>query len=115
MTHPDLSARSAIDRALLHDRDALEEVLLLRYEWLQEVAEKTIPSSLREKVSVEDVLEESFVRIFRGFLDFAPHGGEAGLFQWLKQVVQSAARDALRKVSSARAEAVPAIAPSGND
>lgn len=102
MTHPDLSARSAIDRALLHDRDALEEVLLLRYEWLQEVAAKTIPSSLREKVSVEDVLEDSFVRVFRGFSDFSAIGGEAGLFLWLKQVVQNAARDALRKVPSQR-------------
>ncbi len=107
MMHPEMSARSAIDRALLNDRDALEELLLLRYEWLQDVASKTIPASLRDRVSVEDVLDESFVRTFQGFSGFSPASGEAGLFQWLKLIVQSTARDALRNVSQAQIAIVP--------
>jgi DNA-directed RNA polymerase specialized sigma24 family protein len=100
MTHLARSARTAIDKALLHDRDALEVVLLLRYEWLEDVARQTIPAALREKVSVNEVLDETFVRALRNFSTFSPETGEASLFQWLKSVVQGAARDALRRGSA---------------
>ncbi len=106
MTLPDMSTRSAIDRALLNDRDALEEVLFLRYEWLQEVASKTIPTSFRTKVAIDDVLEESFVRAFREFSAFSPLNGEAGLFQWLKLIVQNSAGEALRRASQAQVSPV---------
>lgn len=95
MTQPEKSASGAIQKALQQDRTALEELLLLRYDWLRDIAHKTIPISLREKVCVEDVLQESFVRILRGFASFSPRG-EASLFRWLKTVVQNTAKDALR-------------------
>lgn len=93
--HPNGSPTSAIQRALQRDRAALEELLLLRYDWLRDIANKTVPISLREKVGVEDVLQESFVRILRGFANFTP-AGEASLFQWMKTIVQNTAKDALR-------------------
>ncbi len=96
MTPPEKSNTSTISRALNHDRSALEELLLLRYDWLRDIANKTIPLSLREKVCVDDVLQESFVRILRGFTNFSPSGGEASLFQWMKTIVQNTAKDALR-------------------
>ena len=96
MTQPEKSNASTIQRALNRDRSALEELLLLRYDWLRDIANKTIPVSLREKVAVEDVLQESFVRILRGFASFSPTGGEASLFQWMKTIVQNTAKDALR-------------------
>jgi RNA polymerase sigma factor (sigma-70 family) len=96
MTHPEKSTNSALQKALQHDRAALEELLLLRYDWLRDVAYKTIPVSLREKICVEDVLQESFVRILRGFANFSPQGGEASLFHWLKTIIQNTAKDALR-------------------
>ena len=95
MMHPEKSPTSTIQRALLLDRSALEELLLLRYDWLRDIANKTVPVSLREKVCVEDVLQESFVRILRGFAKFTP-AGEASLFQWMKTIVQNTAKDALR-------------------
>lgn len=70
--------------------------MLLRYDWLRDIINKTIPISLREKVSVEDVLQESFVRILRGFANFSPASGEAGLFQWMKTIAQNTAKDAMR-------------------
>ncbi len=102
MTTPDKSARSTIDRALAHDRDALEELLLLRYDWLRDVALRSIPASIREIISVDEVLQESFVHVLRGYASFSPQGGEAGLFFWLKTIVQNTAKDALRKQARSR-------------
>ncbi len=96
MTHPEKSSSSTIQRALQRDRAALEELMLLRYDWLRDIANKTIPMSLREKICVDDVLQESFVRMLRGFPQFTATGGEASLFQWMKTIVQNTAKDALR-------------------
>lgn len=98
----DNALRSTIDRVLRHDRDALEELLLMRYEWLREVAERSIPANVRSRVSVDEVLQESFVRFLRGFPMFTPSAGEAGLFGWLKTIVQNVAKDALRKLAASR-------------
>ncbi len=106
MTTSDNPARATIDRALNHDRDALEELLLLRYDWLRDVAAKAIPVALRERVSVDEVLQESFVRVLRGFPAFTPQGGEPSLFFWLKTIVQNAAKDALRKQGRSREAAM---------
>ncbi len=106
MTTPDNSAREIIDRVLNHDRDALEELLLLRYDWLKDVATRSVPASVRALVCVDEVLQESFVHVLRGYASFSPKGGEAGLFFWLKTIVQNTARDALRQLSRSRESAM---------
>ncbi len=106
MTTPDKLARATIDRALAHDRDALEELLLLRYDWLRDVAQRAVPASIREIVPVDEVLQESFVHVLRGYESFSPQGGEAGLFFWLKTIVQNTAKDALRKHARSREAAM---------
>ncbi len=100
------SDRSTIDRALAHDRDALEELLLLRYDWLRDIAYRAIPVAFRERVAADEVLQDAFVRVLRGFASFEAHGGEASLFFWLKTIVQNAAKDALRKCSRQREAAM---------
>lgn len=102
MTHPEKSSNSTIQRALQRDRAALEELMLLRYDWLRDIANKTIPLSLREKICVDDVLQESFVRMLRGFPQFTATGGEASLFQWMKTIVQNTSKDALRSTMRSR-------------
>lgn len=106
MTISHNSIRSTIDRALTHDRDALEELLLLRYDWLREVAQRAIPSTRRDVITADEVLQESFVHVLRGYDSFAPQGGEASLFFWLKTIVQNVARDALRKMARSREAAM---------
>ncbi len=102
MTHPEKSSSSTIQRALQRDRAALEELMLLRYDWLRDIASKTIPLSLREKICVDDVLQESFVRMLRGFPQFTAISGEASLFQWMKTIVQNTSKDALRSTMRSR-------------
>ncbi|MGE0755650.1 MAG: RNA polymerase sigma factor [Pirellulaceae bacterium] len=101
-----------VERALRGDRDALEQLLLLRYEWLASVAYQALPAALRgERQVTDDVLQDSFVRILRGFAQFRPQGGEPALFQWLKTIVQNTARDAARKQRRLPALQTDASAP----
>lgn len=106
MTSPDELSRATIERALDNDRDALEELLLLRYDWLRDVAFKAIPPAFRDVVSVDEVLQDSFVRVLRSFSTFSATNGEASLFHWLKTVVLNTAREALRKHSKSREAAM---------
>lgn len=55
ITTSDNALRSTMDRVLRHDRDALEELLLLRYDWFCEVAERSLPANLRGRVCVDEV------------------------------------------------------------
>lgn len=114
MTAPDNLARSTIDRALAHDRNALEELLLLKYDWLRDVALRAIPASIREIISVDEVLQDSFVHVLRGYASFSPHGGEAGLFYWLKTIVLNTAKDTLRKHARSRETAMTDHVSSNN-
>ncbi len=106
MTDSKQSVRTTIERALTNDRDALEELLLLRYDWLRDVALRAVPAGLRERVSVDEVLQESLVHVLRNFDGFESRGGEASLFFWLKTIVQNTAKDALRKFARSRETAM---------
>ncbi|MCC7334693.1 MAG: sigma-70 family RNA polymerase sigma factor [Pirellulaceae bacterium] len=106
MTPPDNLLRSTIERALGKDRDALEELLLLRYDWLRDVAYRAIPASIRERISVDEVIQDTFVHVLRGFDEFTPQGGEPSLFYWLKTITQNTAKDAMRKQSRSREAAM---------
>lgn len=96
------SDRATIERALAHDRDALEELLLLRYNWLRDIANRSIPAAYRERISADEVLQDSFVRVLRSYSEFDARGGEASLFYWLKTIVKNVAKDALRKATRSR-------------
>ena len=93
------SEKILIDRVLNADRQALDDLLLLRYDWLIAVVVQMIPKNLKEEVEPGDVLQEAFVRILRGFSGFSPSSGEPGLFSWLKTICENTARDMLRKSS----------------
>lgn len=114
MTHPDAPDKATIDRALNQDRDALEELLLLRYDWLRDVASKAIPAAFQSRIPTEDILQESFVKILRGYAQFTPQG-EASLFYWLKTIVQNTAKDMLRKTSRSKEAYVSDQSKNRND
>lgn len=102
MTTPNKLPQSTIERALNKDRGALEELLLLRYDWLRDLAWRAVPPSFRDQISADEVLQDTFVRVLRGFNDFTPQGGEASLFFWIKTIAQNTAKDAVRKQSRSR-------------
>ena len=106
MTLPDRLVSATVARVLSHDRDALEELLLLRYDWLRDVAHRALPPSVRAVVCVEEVLQEAFVHVLRGYDGFTAQDGEASLYLWLKTIVQNAARDALRQRARRRESAM---------
>lgn len=98
MQHPIRTEQDAIQRALTGDREALEQLLLARYDWLASVAHKSLPAGLRSGTALtEEILQESFVRILRGYSNFTVQSGEPGLFLWLKTIVHNTARDFVRK------------------
>lgn len=99
--HDSSDQEDVIKRVLQSDRDALEQVLLLRYDWLRSVANKAIPTQFTHKIPSEDVLQEAFVKILRSFEAFHPET-EGALFAWLRVVVQNTATDMVRKTGGQR-------------
>jgi RNA polymerase sigma-70 factor (ECF subfamily) len=97
--------RGIIERTLLQDRRALEDLLLLRYDWLRIVAANAIPQGFANRVLPEDVVHEAFVKILRNFGKFRPET-EAGLFAWMRVVVQNTAIDMVRKAGATK-ESIP--------
>ncbi len=113
MKTPDDMPPSTIERALGKDRSALEELLLLRYDWLRDVASLAVPSTFRDRISVDEVIQDIFIRVLRGYEEFTPQGGEASLFFWLKTIAQNTAKDAVRKLARSREAAMTDHTPPG--
>ncbi len=99
-----------IERSIPQDRKALEELLLLRYDWLRSVAAKAVPDGFTHRILPEDVVQEALVKILRNFEKFRPDT-ESGLFAWMRVVVQHTAIDMVRK-AGIRKEGI--IAPQGD-
>ena len=95
---PEVQEAAIIQRALLQDRKALEDLLLLRYDWLRSVAAKTVSQGYANQILPEDVVQEAFVKILRNFAKFQPET-EAGLFAWMRAAVHSTGNDMVRKVA----------------
>lgn len=103
MDHPRAGEQQTIERALAGDRNALEEILLRRYDWLRSIVHQAMPGGVRGAAEeVDDVLQDAFVRILRSFATFNAIGGEASLFQWIKTIVLNVARDSVRQQRRSR-------------
>jgi RNA polymerase sigma-70 factor (subfamily 1) len=91
----DPQTRQLLACAAVGDRGALERLLLDDYDRLTTFVAPKIPSSLQALITVEDVLQETFVHVFRDFGQ-TRLGDERAFFGWLCAVAEHRLSDLVR-------------------
>lgn len=76
-------------------RNELEERLLVHEEELRAHIAAKIPERFRNDIFVNDILQETWVTVFRAISDFVP-AGPHGFIRWLKTVANRRILDAVR-------------------
>lgn len=86
-----------ITAAVAGDRAALERLLLAHYPRLENRLRRRLPADLAAVFDVDDVLQDSFVEVFRGVEKFQA-SGDGSFEAWLNTVVEHRLHDALRRL-----------------
>lgn len=89
-------AAGLLVRAVGGDRSALEQLLIPYQGRLLSRLERKIPSALRNIVAPEDLLQETFVEVFRQIQGFQPKG-LAAFVRWLIMVTDGRLISAIRR------------------
>ena len=84
--------------ALDGDQSALQHLLLHRYERLAGVIRKRIPSALSGVVDADDVLQTTYVQVFRGLSGFKSGNSDA-FFAWVRSIAEAKLTDAIRSAT----------------
>ncbi len=81
--------------AMQGDEAALQQLLLADYAQLADYVRPKIPVPLRAVVDVEDILQVTFIHVFRGLASFRT--GDAAAFQaWMRSIADARLTDAIR-------------------
>lgn len=81
--------------AMQGDRTALQQLLLANYTRLADYVRPRIPVPLRVAVDVEDILQVTFIHVFRDFLAFR-EGDAAAFYGWTRSIADARLADAVR-------------------
>ncbi|MHB9048252.1 MAG: sigma-70 family RNA polymerase sigma factor [Pirellulales bacterium] len=89
------SEHELIARAIRLDQAALERLLFHHYAPLARHVGSFLPAALQGVVSVEDVLQETFIHVFRDIGRFEPRA-EGSFAGWLRNIADHRLHDMLR-------------------
>jgi RNA polymerase sigma-70 factor (ECF subfamily) len=89
--------RQLLEDAVAGDRTALERLLLDEFGTVQRHIERSLPDWLRNAVSVEDVLQDTFSQAFRDIGEFELRS-ERSLRAWLCTVADHRIQDLIRRL-----------------
>ena len=92
---------SLIARAAGGERAALEELLLAHYDRLANRIAGKIPDDLSRTISVEDVIQETFLEVVHRIGTFAPTGDDA-FYRWLATIAEHQLIDMIRALRAAK-------------
>lgn len=84
--------------AVQGDPIALQQLLLERYEQLAGMIRERIPAPLRTVVDAEDILQTTFVQVFRGLSSFT-EGDSDAFFAWVRSIAEAKVTDAIRNAT----------------
>jgi RNA polymerase sigma-70 factor (ECF subfamily) len=109
------SQHELIGKAVAGDRIALQELLFLHFTQLQHQISPKLPGALRHVLSVEDVLQETFLQAYRDIEQFDVASGVSFL-SWLRAIADHRLADTVKglnrqKRGGGRRRAVPAVGP----
>ena len=91
----DTDEERLLAEAMRGDPIALQQLLLQRYEQFAGVIRERIPAPLRTVVDAEDILQTTFVQVFRGISNFKEGGADA-FFAWVRAIAKAKTTDAIR-------------------
>lgn len=95
------AAIQLLERAIAGDDAALERLLLRHHNRLAALLARKLPGHLRSVIAVEDVLQETYVVVFREIRGFRPHTPQA-FDHWLCCVAEHRLYDAIRAEHAAK-------------
>ncbi len=84
-----------LSRAISGDQSAVETLLVRHHAVLASHLESRIPASLRGELSVDDLLQETFIQVFRDIGRFDPTSDRA-FAAWLKVLAENRLLDAIK-------------------
>jgi RNA polymerase sigma-70 factor (ECF subfamily) len=87
--------RELIAKATSGDRVALERLLLIYYPRLSEHIAPKLPKSLQSVLSTDDILQQTFVQVFRDIGNFEPRS-ETSFLAWLRTITEHRLLDAVK-------------------
>lgn len=90
-----------IEQAGTRDHRALERLLLEHYDRLAARISRKLPAFLRGTVSAEDILQQTFVAVYRGIRAYQP-AGERAFYRWLATVADHRLQDCIRAQLAAK-------------
>jgi RNA polymerase sigma-70 factor (ECF subfamily) len=90
--------RELVRQAASGDRIALERVLLSQYGHLLCLIASEIPAHVRPQIAAEDVLQQTFVQVFRDINKYEPREG-ISFYAWLQQIARNRLRDTIRSLN----------------
>ena len=91
----DSDLEQQFEDAMGGDAVALQQLLLARYDALAGMIRTRIPAPLRSVVDVEDVMQMTFVQVFKGFSTFKD-GNAVAFFVWVRSIAEARLADAIR-------------------
>ena len=89
------NGQQLVRQAVEGDRNALEQLMLDNYASLASRVATRLPASLRARISVDDVVQQTYMRVFQTIARFEPRG-EASFFSWLCTIANNRIQDELR-------------------
>lgn len=92
-----LAEEAFVAKAVTGDVQALESLLVTRHEQLLRYIERNLPANLQAKVSAEDLLQLTYLQVFKSITSFEPKGPGA-FFAWLKTIASRKLIDATRSI-----------------
>jgi RNA polymerase sigma-70 factor (ECF subfamily) len=92
-----LAEEAFVAKAITGDVQALESLLVTRHEQLLRYIERSLPANLQAKVSAEDLLQLTYLQVFKSITSFEPKGPGA-FFAWLKTIASRKLIDATRSI-----------------
>jgi RNA polymerase sigma-70 factor (ECF subfamily) len=91
----DQSEDELIERAAGGDREALQVLLIEHCVWLPRHIDRQLPDDVRSLLSVDDVVQDTLVEVFRSIGQFSSRGRFA-FAAWIKSVADNRTHNAVR-------------------
>jgi len=88
-------------RAAAGDTHALEQLLLLYHDRLSASISRRLPARLRGTVATEDIVQDTYIRVFRRISTFTPKGPES-FYRWLLTIARNRLIDVQRRHGAAK-------------
>ena len=108
-----LAEEALVAKAITGDIPALESLLVARHDQLLRYIQRNLPANLQAKMSAEDLLQSTYLQVFKSITGFESKGPGA-FFAWLKTIAKNKLRDATRSIKHEKRAGQPPSPRSGS-